>query len=234
MLDVDNSGTIDLKELSYHLSQLNDGNDDYSSPEDIMKLFQKLDIDENGEISRQEFRTTILQNDATSVTNSLTQQVSADMIFRLLDKDKNGTIDLEELMLHLSQSGYTKNQIRTLFDKMDIDQNGYISKDEFRYAMSVNDDDCPRGYFLNSVQQTCDPLGPIGRISQKLETLKPFRNVYRKISNVFGIFANDDGSKSKIQKLGVSFVLSYSIISNINGAMSFTVAWYISCKRVSY
>jgi hypothetical protein len=47
------------------------------------------------------------------------------------------------------------------------------------------------------------------------------------VSNLFKI------DKSKVAKLGVNFVLSYSVISTINGAISLSVAWYIASIRVS-
>jgi len=161
-----------------------------------------------------------------------------DLVFNALDLDGSGSIDQDEFHQHLAPAGYSKDAIRNSFSEMDRDQSGEISRDEFRKAIllkaSEEDDDdatiiqdCPRGYFLNSVRQSCVALGPIGRISQRVETLGPFEKAYRKISNLFGV------DTKKISKLGVSFALAYSIISNLNGAISFSVAWYISCKRVS-
>jgi hypothetical protein len=92
--------------------------------------------------------------------------------------------------------------------------------------VGVSDTDCPRGYFLDSVEFSCRPLGPIGRLSQAIETLGPFRNAYRAIGNLFGIDAR------KISGLGVAFALSYSLISNINGSLTLAISWYLTCKRV--
>jgi hypothetical protein len=88
-------------------------------------------------------------------------------------------------------------------------------------------EECPRGYYLNSVKDQCSPLGPLGLVSQVVETSwGPLRKASKGISNLFGI------DTTKISALGVGFALSYSILSTINGAVSLSFAWYLSCKRV--
>lgn len=165
--------------------------------------------------------------------DDLTTTEQVDQVFNTVDIDGSGAIDLEEFNRHLSSAGYSSDAIQESFAEMDSDSNGEISRAEFRQALlnadtnKEDDGNCPKGYFLNSVKQTCEPLGPIGRISQTVETLAPFRRTYRRISNLFGV------DTKNISKLGVSFVLSYSVISNLNGAASFSLAWYISCKQVS-
>ena len=84
------------------------------------------------------------------------------------------------------------------------------------------------GYWLDSVQQTCRPLGPVGRMSQRLETLGPLKGIYEKITNLFGV------DRLSLRKRGVPFLLAYSVISNLNGAVSLSVAWYLTVKRVSF
>lgn len=83
-------------------------------------------------------------------------------------------------------------------------------------------DPCPPGY-----NECCSPsLG--GRISQPqlVETLVgPVKQASTAIASLCGI------DKKKIGSLGVSFALSYSVISNINGAASLSVAWYMTCTR---
>jgi len=233
LMDADDSGTIDLEELTNHMTAAG-----YSETV-IAGVFGTMDTDANGEISRDEFRRALVDAPQT--------ERQADMIFALLDADESGTIDLGELTQHLGTAGYAEDEIRALFEHMDTNQDGEISQQEFRNVItrqqgepdllpsqsrSFSNDDyeeaslmCPRGYFLNSVMQSCEPLGPLGRMSQNVETFGPLKRVYNGISNLCGI------DTKRISKLGVSFALSYSIISNINGAISFSVAWYISCKQ---
>ena len=92
----------------------------------------------------------------------------------------------------------------------------------------VGEEYCPRGYFLDEVQNQCRALGPLGRASQIVESSwAPFQRASRAISNLFGIDAE------RISNLGVGFALSYAILSTINGAISLSCAWFLSCRRVS-
>lgn len=85
---------------------------------------------------------------------------------------------------------------------------------------------CPPGYYLDSVHGCCSPLGPLGRASQVVETSVPVvRTLSSRISSLFGI------DKGKIAKLGIPFVLSYSLVSTINGSISLAVSWYMTTSR---
>jgi len=90
---------------------------------------------------------------------------------------------------------------------------------------SVAESDCPRGYYLDSVQNSCSKLGPLGTLSQVVETAGPLKNVYQQICNLFGY------DPKQLSNLGVGFALSYAIVSTINGSISLSAAWYLSCKR---
>ena len=87
--------------------------------------------------------------------------------------------------------------------------------------------DCPPGYYLDSVNEQCAHLSPLGRVSQAVEMAGPFRRASRAIGDLFGV------DTKKISGLGVAFALSYSIISNVIGSITLSIAWYMSCKRVS-
>jgi hypothetical protein len=67
-------------------------------------------------------------------------------------------------------------------------------------------------------QSFTDPTG---------ETTGALSRVFNRLFN----FASFD--KKKAAKVGVAFGLTYSFISNINGAISLSLAWYIASKRVS-
>eukprot|EP00571_Detonula_confervacea_P001776 CAMPEP_0172313154 /NCGR_PEP_ID=MMETSP1058-20130122/19563_1 /TAXON_ID=83371 /ORGANISM="Detonula confervacea, Strain CCMP 353" /LENGTH=331 /DNA_ID=CAMNT_0013026763 /DNA_START=238 /DNA_END=1233 /DNA_ORIENTATION=- len=176
---------------------------------------------------------TDTDNDDATIATTATLSEGLDRVFSAVDTDGSGDINLEEYNLHLSSAGYSEEAIQRSFLEMDRDGNGEISRDEFRSALfnleelkeEGDDGECLMGYWINSVQQTCEPLGPIGRISQKIENLGPFKKVYKKITNLFGV------DRQAIRKKGSSFVLAYSIISNLNGAVSLTVAWYMTVKR---
>jgi hypothetical protein len=52
-----------------------------------------------------------------------------------------------------------------------------------------------------------------------------------RVFNRLSKFATFD--KQKIAKVGVAFAVTYNFISNINGSISLSLAWYIASKRVS-
>jgi len=197
----------------------------------IISLFYHMACEQSGTISKTAFREALLR------PTSIATNRDADVIFDIVDTDGSGTIELHELTEHLSKVGYHAEEIQTLFQRIrDDDSNdGSVSRAAFRRALLDDHADfyptarvggqqqlAPKWYFMNSVKHSLQPLGPIGRLSQRVE-----RRIYNAVSKLFAIDTNE------ISKLGVPFALSYSILSHVNGALTFSVAWYLSCKRVS-
>jgi len=60
----------------------------------------------------------------------------ADMIFNIMDLDGSGTVSMEEMTTHLSASGYTADIITKIFNKIDTNKDGEISRTEFRNGFS--------------------------------------------------------------------------------------------------
>lgn len=56
--------------------------------------------------------------------------------------------------------------------------------------------------------------------------LFPIRRTSTVVSALFAV------DQDTIKSLGVGFALSYAILSTINGAITLSCAWYLSCKRV--
>mmetsp|Transcript_30023 Transcript_30023/g.62765 ORF Transcript_30023/g.62765 Transcript_30023/m.62765 type:complete len:389 (-) Transcript_30023:407-1573(-) len=179
--------------------------------------------------------TTTTTTKSTTTSTTKKKVLSAEglnRVFDAVDTDKSGAIDLDEYDTHLSSAGYSSDAIRKSFDEIDTDGDGTISRDELRTAIRLSnfedddfDENCPMGYWLDSVDRACKPLGPVGRMSQRLENAGPLKKVYGKISNVFGV------DRAALRKKGIPFLLTYSIISNLNGAVSLSVAWYMTVKR---
>lgn len=59
----------------------------------------------------------------------------ADAVFACIDVDGNGSISLDELVDHLTSSGYKKEAVEKIFEKLDTDKSGEISVDELRDGM---------------------------------------------------------------------------------------------------
>ena len=70
----------------------------------------------------------------------LEAEATADSIFAIIDTNKSGTIESSELLLHLLVAGQEPETIAELFLGLDTDQDGVISKDEWRagYARFLN------------------------------------------------------------------------------------------------
>jgi len=70
------------------------------------------------------------------------------------------------------------------------------------------------------------------RISQSMEVTDnaaaaPLRKVLDAIGSVFPF----EAGTCKISSLGVPFALSYALISQINAAITLSIAWYATCRR---
>jgi hypothetical protein len=61
--------------------------------------------------------------------------------------------------------------------------------------------------------------------SSKILPRSLFQRPMRKFAKLFTV------DKNKLASLGVNFVLSYSIVSTINGAISLSCAWYLACMK---
>jgi len=59
----------------------------------------------------------------------------ADAIFNIIDADGNGFISSKELIDHLSDAGYTEVVTKKIFSKMDKNNDGEISKEEFQKGL---------------------------------------------------------------------------------------------------
>ena len=139
IVDVDGSGSLDLEELTNHLSTAG-----YTT-DVIQKLFSKMDTDKNGEISRQEFGKAFEMIAALQSAPGLGNYNAkfekeiyedADALFSSCDTNNDGSIDFGELLSHLDRkfSKYSENAIKKIFKAIDTDKSGTISKEEVRDA----------------------------------------------------------------------------------------------------
>ena len=56
----------------------------------------------------------------------------ADAVFNVIDVDGDGTVTLTEITDHLEKSGYKPDAVAKIFEKLDTDKSGCISRDELR------------------------------------------------------------------------------------------------------
>jgi len=67
-----------------------------------------------------------------AILSGLKTASQADDVFHAIDVDRSGTLDEEEVAFYMLGAGLSQEQIRGLFGKMDKDQDGEVSREEFR------------------------------------------------------------------------------------------------------
>ena len=103
-IDADGSGSIEAHELNARLQGMK-----------LEALFSVIDSDSDGKIDRKEWRFSKY----------------VDATFGAIDADDSGSIEDFELLLHLVSTGQDEETIGELFRKIDANQDGHISHDEW-------------------------------------------------------------------------------------------------------
>ena len=150
IIDADGSGYISRDEFASHLT------DSGSSASFVDQLFDRLDLDGDGNISDTEFRTLYLAvpslrslpgmgqtlqvgiDDQEQQKTSTYEDIMAagDQVFASLDKDGNGYVDFAEVQAHLANLGkrLEHKAVVKIFNLLDEDDDLSIGKKEFRDA----------------------------------------------------------------------------------------------------
>ena len=127
----------------------------FSNISSVRQAFQKLDVDRDGQISRQE----IIQGMSSSGLKLTSQEI--DTLFVLGDKDNNGQIDFSEFaqimipsanerIAKLKKCFRNRSEIEAAFRRFDTNKDGAISFDELRVGL------CSSGINFNDQEvETC-------------------------------------------------------------------------------
>lgn len=146
--------------------------------EEINSIFVIGDIDQNGEIDKDEFIRMMMPStsDVVSKFRSVRKTVKdVQMAFKQFDRNGDGSIDRSELTNALMNTGgnFTKQEIDVIFTAADIDGNGEIDYEEFIALM------CPSAS----------------------DIVEKFRGKYKNLNDVRAAFKmfdrNGDGALSK-------------------------------------
>ena len=139
IIDKDGNGYLTLDELTSHLKPAG------YTEQVINTIFTKMDMNKDGQISRQEFQGGMVMFAALQSAPGLgnynaqfTDEIheDADQVFRSLDADNNGSIDVKELKDHLARkfAGFSDVAVDRIFLMLDFDANRGIDKEELRDA----------------------------------------------------------------------------------------------------
>ena len=122
VLDMNGDGHLSLTEISMGYANIS-----LSSSVDFQRILERCDIDQNGMIDYNEFITATLDWNK-KLTNDLLESV-----FKAYDKDKSGTISLDEIKEFL---GEDKTNLHPCWDNIlraaDSNGDGVIDLDEFK------------------------------------------------------------------------------------------------------
>lgn len=131
-LDVNHDGTITLAEMEKVLNSRGIE----CKTEDLMKLVDNADKDNNSSISWNEYLALVIkikQQTEQRIKDKLDKE--AWLAFELADQNKDGVIDYEEFVVlfqKLKDVEQDPTKLRELFDAADADKDGSINFEEFK------------------------------------------------------------------------------------------------------
>ena len=107
---------------------------DENEIENLNKVFKAFDKRKDGQITYDELRQGLIQFKSTKFTEDDVQK-----LFNKIDVDKNGKIDYTEfLAATIQKANYLKKEkLFETFSKFDIDNSGFITKDELLKALKA-------------------------------------------------------------------------------------------------
>ena len=126
--DADGSGKISVNELKKVMDQMGI----VLSPDQIKLAVAQYDFNQDGEWDFNEFYqfyVKVVVNTQQSI--SIDQEIKG--VFSLLDADKNGRIDVQEIKVFFQQVGYplSDNEVQQLVKMYDKNNSGVMEYDEF-------------------------------------------------------------------------------------------------------
>jgi Ca2+-binding EF-hand superfamily protein len=138
-IDADQSGYISLDELLSFVK----ANDPSVTDEQVKNIFNDMDRNGNGWVSKSEFLHRHSHHHQSSLLAAL---VLDPKTFEEIDVDRSGYLSLDELraFLHTQDPSISEQQVRDTFNDMDRSKNGLVSRREFlrrHYQHSQHNDD---------------------------------------------------------------------------------------------
>jgi calmodulin len=125
MFDKNENGTIQASELHSVLESLGRS----STDDDVNQFLMKLDVNENGVISKDEFMSAV--DEIYSFPQSTVDEVV--QAFQIFDINGTGKITVDEMKTILLKftNEFNEDDVNEIFDLIDVDQDGKVSYAEF-------------------------------------------------------------------------------------------------------
>ena len=137
--------------ITFIASRLND-----NEVNDLNKLFEIFDINNDGQISFEEFQQVFLNNKYTGINQDEIRE-----IFNSIDTDKNGKIDYTEFIASCLQEKIflNKERLNEAFSIFDKDNNGAITKDEIMRVLKINNEQNKEIEEIEEIMKSIDKNG---------------------------------------------------------------------------
>ena len=125
MFDKNEDGTIQANELHSVLESLGRN----SNEDDVKQFLMKLDVNENGVISKDEFMSAV--DEIYSFPQSTVDEVV--QAFQIFDINGSGKITVDEMKTILLKftNEFNEDDVNAIFELIDVDQDGKVSYAEF-------------------------------------------------------------------------------------------------------
>ena len=135
-IDVDNSGTIDEDEMKLLMQSIGQT----CGKEEISQMMLELDLDGDGDITKDEFiKWIVKQNDGSEPS----VEELAQILFDMFDSDKSGSISVQEFIekLQTVAKDLSLDDITMIARELDEDQSGSIEMVEFKEFLEKHSED---------------------------------------------------------------------------------------------
>ncbi|KAL8026355.1 hypothetical protein ABFX02_14G021200 [Erythranthe guttata] len=132
-VDSDGNGTIDFDEFLNLMTAKKMQVSDVLNEEQIVEFqeaFTTFDKDGDGSITIEDLARMMRCLDQINLTEKDLRG-----IINEIDSDGNGTIELDEFLIHMAKKLKEIDEAKETFKVFDIDQNGYISANEIRQKL---------------------------------------------------------------------------------------------------
>lgn len=95
--------------------------------DDLKQIFTEFDLNGDGLIQKSELKEVMVRMGQCPTEDEL------DTMFKTADRDNDGNIDLEEFLM-IAHRNPVALSLKTVFDEIDVDGDGFLRRSELRQA----------------------------------------------------------------------------------------------------